>query len=132
MCTTTLDVCAFGIAPNNGPQQTPQQKCLSDFNNNLLGKTVNFLSVASPFIGPEPGNSAIEMIVGGHIKVGIISTLKGLGYSSEGLESTPLLAVGEAVGLTAEGIAEEVGGPAVAVATLSQIGVHLGCKYIAR
>jgi hypothetical protein len=105
---------------------------LSDFNNNLLGKTVNFLSLTSPFIGPEPGQSAIEMIVGGHIKVGAISTLKGLGYASEGLESTPWLAIGEAVGVTAEGIAEEVGSPAVAVATLSQVGVHLGCKYLAQ
>jgi hypothetical protein len=33
------------------------------FNNNFLGKTVNFFSVASPFISTEPGKSAIEMIV---------------------------------------------------------------------
>jgi hypothetical protein len=68
-----------------------------------------------------------EMMVSGYSKTTGISGLKGAGYFSESLESTPWATVASAVGETAELFAEEVGAPVGAVATSSQIGVHLGC-----
>jgi hypothetical protein len=60
VCTTRSTASAFGIAPSNQTQQQKQQNCLNGFNNSPDGKFYNFFSLASPVIGPDKLQSAIE------------------------------------------------------------------------
>ena len=128
-CTTVFAVGAFGIAPSN--QKQVQQTCLNNFNNTVVGKVTNFFSLASPFIGPDPIQSAIEDVGGTAAKYAAYRGLQYLANSPAllgGSNAQFVLAVGS--GAVAEGIhavAADVVAPVAAVATGLQLAVHAAC-----
>ncbi len=104
-----------------------QQNCLDNFNNSGGGAVVNFFSLASPFIGPDRLQSAIEDVGGTGVKFAAYSFFK---TASTSMVRTPFGSMSGLVAGTIETVAKDVVAPVAAASTAVQVGVHLGC-YLA-
>ena len=122
ICTTQLSASAFGIAPSNATQITKQ--CVAEFNNSGFGGAVNFLSMASPLIGPDRLGSTIEDVGGSALKFGAYQFFK---TASQTMVRTPFGSMSGFVSETIEAVAKDAVFPAAAAATGVQILVHAGC-----
>jgi RHS repeat-associated protein len=111
-------------APNNATPKQVRQTCLNNFNNTGVGKAVNFFSLASPFIGPDKLQSAIEDVGGTALKFGAYGFFKTAITSMAG---TPAAALSSVVAGTVETVAKSVIAPAATLATEVQVGVHAAC-----
>ena len=118
-------------APNNAytndVAKKLQQNCLNNFNNSGGGAVVNFFSLASPFIGPDQLDSAVEDIGGTGLKFAAYSFFK---TASTSMVRTPFGSMSSLVAGTIETVAKDVVAPVAGVSTAVQVGVHLGC-YLA-
>jgi hypothetical protein len=124
MGTIEFDVCAFELAPNNATPKQVRQTCLNNFNNTGVGKGVNFFSLASPFIGPDKLQSAIEDVGGTGAKFAAYKFFRG---ASTSMVRTPFGSMSGFVADTVETIAKDVVAPVAVLATEVQVGVHAAC-----
>ena len=124
----TTPYAPFQVAQNNAYTKDVakklQQNCLDNFNNSGGGAVVNFFSFASPFIGPDPLNSAIEDVGGTGLKFAAYSFFK---TASNTMVRTPFGSMSGLVSGTIETVATKVVVPVASVSTAVQVGVHLGC-----
>jgi hypothetical protein len=121
-------------ASETDPSGLCPETCLSGFNNSFIGGAVNFLSFASPLLGPDRTQSAIEDVGG--------TTLKWLAY--QGLRSVnamqivgatdwdmavliELLARDVAFGI--QTVAKELVFPVALGATIIQEYTHVYCDF---
>jgi RHS repeat-associated protein len=107
-------------------KQFVQQQCLGQFNNSSLGGAVNFMSMASPVIGPNPLGSTIEDVGGTTLKYGVYQFFNS---ASQSMAGTPF---GSMSGIAAEGIetiAKDVL-PVAVGATGLQVIAHAGCATV--
>jgi hypothetical protein len=108
-------------------KQFVQQQCLGQFNNSSLGGAVNFMSMASPVIGPNPLGSTIEDVGGTTLKYGVYQFFNS---ASQSMAGTPF---GSMSGIVAEGIetiAKDVVLPVAVGATGLQVIAHAGCATV--
>ena len=110
------------VAPNNAKQIAKQ--CVAEFNNSAFGGAVNFLSMASPLIGPDRLGSTIEDVGGSALKFGAYQFFK---TASQTMVRTPFGSMSGFVSETIEAVAKDAVFPAAAAATSIQILVHAGC-----
>jgi hypothetical protein len=82
---------------------------------------VNFLSMASPLIGPDRLGSTIEDVGGSTLKFGAYQFFKG---ASQTMVRTPFGSMSGFVSETIEAVAKDAVFPAAAAATVIQILVH--------
>jgi hypothetical protein len=112
------------------PKQS-YQDCLNGFNKSLGGAAVNFLSLTSPFIGPDPLQSALEDVGGTALKFGVHQGLQATSNSYLSIGgSTAEFLTGAGAGLAADIIeiaAKDVVLPLAVGATAIQIGAHALC-----
>lgn len=125
----------WGNAANNGTPQTQQQKtqqCLNNFYNSTAGKAVQFGSPLAllPGWNPQWGNNLQEW---GIAIVGKLGGLFGSGAMSGTTQLTTLSGT-TTVGSTLElgtgavlGAVEKMAPPAMALATVVDVGAHLNC-----
>ncbi len=123
------------VAANNGTPQTQQQKtqqCLNNFYNSTAGKAVQFGSPLAllPGWNPQWGNNLQEW---GIAIVGKLGGLFGSGAMSGTTQLTTLSGT-TTVGSTLElgtgavlGAVEKMAPPAMALATVVDVGAHLNC-----
>jgi RHS repeat-associated protein len=93
--------------------------CWNSWNNSGAGKVINFFSLASPFIGPDPLVAAAldgTLMAG---KYGLYSALPGV--ATRGF-------YGWAAGIAAEYVVKEIALPLSLGSTAVQVGVYLECK----
>jgi hypothetical protein len=110
-------------------KQFVQQQCLGQFNNSSFGGAVNFMSMASPFIGPNRLGSAIEDVGGTTLKYGVYQFFN---TASGSMAGTPF---GSMSGIVAEGIetiAQDAVLPIAVGATGLQLIAHAGCDAAGR
>ena len=112
------------VAPSNGTPTISRQACLAQFNNSSFGKVVNFFSLASPFIGPDRLQSAVEDVGGTGLKFAAYSFFK---TASSTMVRTPFGSMSGLVAGTIETVAKDVVAPVAAVATGVQVMDHLLC-----
>jgi hypothetical protein len=108
-------------------KQFVQQQCLGQFNNSSLGGAVNFMSMTSPVIGPNPLGSTIEDVGGTTLKYGVYQFFNS---ASQSMAGTPF---GSMSGIVAEGIetiAKDVVLPVAVGATGLQVIAHAGCATV--
>jgi len=112
------------VAPSNGTPTISRQACLAQFNNSSFGNVVNFFSLASPFIGPDRLQSAVEDVGGTGLKFAAYSFFK---TASSTMVRTPFGSMSGLVAGTIETVAKDVVAPVAAVATGVQVMDHLLC-----
>ena len=104
---------SYGVTFGPPPPVDPHKKCLDDFNNSPDGKFYNFMSLASPLIGPDPLGSLGEDTIGPGSKYVALKFFDALGYDSL-VEGT-------------KNLVREVVLPVSIAATAAQIAGHVGC-----
>jgi hypothetical protein len=105
-------------------QTTPRQDCINAFNNSLGGKAVNFLSFATPLLGPDRLSAAIEDTAGTAGKYAIYKGLVRVGQSSAALAYDA-----EILASIIQFAAKEIVVPAAVAAMAIQVGVNVGCLF---
>jgi hypothetical protein len=132
--TTWFDVCASGLAPNNGPTKQQQQNCLAGYNNSTAGKVVQFFSLynlATNFKSAWPDWTVVPAVKLAAVKL-INTASQAFGntefLSIAGAQSTTVLAPTAAGIEAAEAAGAAVAIPAIALATGIDATVHADCS----
>lgn len=117
--------CAHGNAPSNVREaQQITQTCINEFNNTRIGKAANFMSMASPFIGPDRLGSTIEDVGGSTAKYGVYKYFQ---IASQTMPRTPFGSMSGFLSETIEMAAKDIVFPVAVAATGTQILMQGGC-----
>ena len=120
-------------AANNGAQQPTkaqiEKECIDEFNDMALGKFVNFMSMASPILGPDRLGSTIEDVGGTAVKYAVY---KSFVAASKTMVRTPFGSLSGVVAEAIHAVAEDAVLPVAVAATGMQVIAHAGCDSVAR
>ncbi|MCU1312111.1 MAG: repeat-associated core domain protein [Candidatus Angelobacter sp.] len=112
---------------NNATQSQIQKECIDQFNDSSGGKVVNFMSMASPVIGPDRLGSTIEDVGGTTLKFGVYTFFNTI---SKTWAPTPFGSLSGVVAGTIETVAKDVVLPVSVGSTGLQIIAHAGCDTV--